>query len=234
MKTTSFFGSPEEDQHLEEVNQIFWRSLFGHVRAEVGRRDVSTILDVGCHHGGLLELFAGHFKPQRIIGLEPLEHARQRAGFRLMRQQAEVHLLEPSEWPSVEDGSVDLVLCHEVVHLVPDLDAILSQIARVLRSGDHASAYVVFGSHSENPLWPNWKSKLIELGHEVFDHTPFDVLSAASRSGLDCAIRPLRRDGWVFYNPDTAQYRYPSAEAMFDHQYRHKLLFRFKHSVNPR
>lgn len=234
MKSATFFGSAEEDQHLEDVNQVFWRSLFGHARAEVDRKDVSTILDVGCHHGGLLELFSRHFHPQLLIGLEPLEHARQRAGFRLSRQQAEVRLLEPSEWLSVADKCVDLVLCHEVLHLVADLEGMLTQVARVLRPGDHAAAYFVYGSHSENPLWPIWKSKLVELGHEVFDHTPFDVLSAAARSGLQCAIRPLRRDGWVFYNPETAQYQYPSAEAMFDHQYRHKLLFRFQLSEDPR
>lgn len=232
MKTETFFASTEEDEQLEEVNQIFWRSLLGHVRAEVDRAEVTTILDVGCHHGGLLELFARHFHPRCLIGLEPLETARQRARFRLARQAPEVRLLEASQWSSVAAGSVDLVLCHEVLHVVADLDDFMAKVARVLRPG-RASAYVVFGSHTENPLWPVWKSELVKLGREVFDHAPFDVLTAASQSGLRGALRPLRRDGWVFYDPRTPQYRYPSSEAMFDHHYRYKLLFRLHHPEEP-
>ena len=85
---------------------------------------------------------------------------------------------------------------------------------------------MVLGSHAENPLWEEWQARLVAGGHEVFDHSPFDVLAAAGRSGLRTAMRPLRSDGWVFYDPTVAEYPYPSAEAMLDHHYRHKLLFR--------
>lgn len=224
MTTKPFFGSAEDDAALEEVNQAFWRSLLGHVRAEVDRSTVAAILDVGCHRGGLLELFAEHYRPRRVVGLEPLDPARQQARFRLSRLAEEVELLRPSEWPAVEAGSIDLVTCHEVLHLVEDLDAFMTELARVLRPG--GAAYVVLGSHAENPQWARWKPQLLATGLEAFDHAPFDVLSAAARAGLRGALRPLRRDGWVIYDPLTAEYRYPSAEALFAHHYRHKLLFR--------
>lgn len=224
MNPQTFFESAEEDEQLEEVNQVFWRSLLGHVRAEMDRAEVSSILDVGCHQGGLLELFARHFRPRRLVGLEPLEKARQRARFRLSGLAPDVRLLSPSQWSAVPAGSVDLVLCHEVLHLVADLDAFMQQVVRVLRPG--GCTYVVLGSHTENPLWAEWKSRLVECGHEVCDHAPIEILAAASRAGLRAAVRPLRRDGWVFYDPLAAEYHYPSAEAMFDHHYLHKLLFR--------
>lgn len=228
MSRESFFGSLEEDEHLEVVNRIFWRSLLGHVRAELDRSAVSTILDVGCHHGGLLELLASHFRPRRLIGLEPMERARDRARFRLARSGAETVLLPPEEWPGVSSGSVDLVICHETLHLVEDLGGFMVQVERVLRP--EGRAFLVLGSHAENPLWLEWKKSLQAEGHQVFDHQPFDVLAAASHAGLHGAVRPLRRDGWVIYDPTEAEYRYPSAEVMFDHHYRHKLLFRLHHS----
>lgn len=224
MKTQTFFGSAEDDEGLEEVNQAFWRSLLVHVRAEVDPSAVTSILDVGCHRGGLLALFAEHFRPRRVVGLEPLDRARQQARFRLSRLAEEVELLSPSEWPAVPAGSIDLVTCHEVLHLVEDLDSFMVEVVRVLRPG--GAAYVVLGSHAENPQWARWKPQLVALGHEVFDHAPLDILAAAARSGLRGAVRPLRRDGWVVYDPLAAEYRYPSAEAMFDHHYRQKLLFR--------
>ena len=40
-------------------------------------------------------------------------------------------------------------------------------------------------------------------------------------------IRALRRSGWVTYDPLRADFRYPDVRTMFDHHYRHKLIFRF-------
>ena len=59
------------------------------------------------------------------------------------------------------------------------------------------------------------------------DRAPFDILCAGIDAGLSGALRPLRRDGWVIYNPDRAVFTYSSAEELLEHQYRHKLLFRF-------
>lgn len=75
-------------------------------------------------------------------------------------------------------------------------------------------------------MWQSWKPQVARLGHEVFDHFPMDVLRAASDAGFHTSVRPLRRDGWVIYDPGTAEYEYPAIADMFDHQYRHKLLFR--------
>jgi hypothetical protein len=59
------------------------------------------------------------------------------------------------------------------------------------------------------------------------DRAPFDILRVGIDAGLTGALRPLRRDGWVIYDPDRAAFKYSSVEELFDHQYRHKLLFRF-------
>jgi len=220
----TFFGSLAEDEELEVANQEFWRRLLGHLRAEVPPDEVDCLLDIGAHRGGLLALLAGHFKPRQLIGLEPLAAARQRAMFRLKGKAGSVQILDPAQWPSLPAAGVDLATCHEVLHLVGDLGPFFRELARVLRPG--ARAFLVLGCHAENPVWHRWKHQLSALGHQVFDHRPLDILRQASLAGLHPAVQPLRREGWVLYDPVAADYEFSSAEEMFDHQYRHKLLFR--------
>ncbi len=222
--STPCMAAPENDAALEQANQIFWSSLLSHIQADV-RAPLDSILDIGCHHGGLLTRLATLFHPRRLTGIEPSIHSRQRATFRLRKLAPSVAILGSDHWSEVSTSSVDLITCHEVVHLVEDLDEVFSQISRTLRS--NGSAFVVAGCHTENPLWPRWKAQLQETGQTVFDRSPFEILRAGIKSGLKGALRPLRRDGWIIYDPDNAALTYSSAGELLDHQYRHKLLFRF-------
>jgi SAM-dependent methyltransferase len=225
--STPYLEAPENDAALEQANQIFWSSLLSHIQGDV-RAPLDSILDVGCHHGGLLSRLATLFHPRSLTGIEPSIHSRQRATFRLRKLAPSVVILGPDHWSEVSTSSVDLITCHEVVHLVEDLDEVFSQISRTLRS--NGSAFVVAGCHTENPLWPRWKAQLEETGQIVFDRSPFEILRAGIKSGLKGALRPLRRDGWIIYDPDNAALTYSSAGELLDHQYRQKLLFRFVQS----
>ncbi len=90
-------------------------------------------------------------------------------------------------------------------------------------------AYIVSGCHTENPLWSEWKQDLEQQGHIVYDYAPLDLIEAGAEAGLSPSIRPLRESGWVHYNPtDQDQFRYPSASLLLEHQFKHKLLFRFQ------
>jgi SAM-dependent methyltransferase len=215
---------PENDTSLEQANQIFWSSLLAHIKADVGG-PVDSILDVGCHYGGLLGQLATTLHPKSLVGIEPSEHSRERTRFRLRTAAPTVAVLSPERWGDVATTSIDLVTCHEVLHLVEDLSLLFHEIARTLRP--NGMAFVVAGCHSENPLWPTWSAQLRTEGQTVFDRTPFDILRAGINAGLRGALRPLRRDGWVIYDPDHSTFKYSSAEELLDHQYRHKLLFRF-------
>jgi SAM-dependent methyltransferase len=214
----------ENDASLEHANHIFWSSLLRHIQAEV-RGPVESVLDIGCHHGGLLERLVALLHPQRIIGVEPSTISRERALFRLRKLASTVVVLSPERWGEIPTASVDLITCHEVLHLVEDLPDLFRQISRTLRAS--GTAYVVVGCHTENPLWPRWSEQLRAVGQTNVDHAPFDILRAGIGVGLSGALRPLRRDGWVIYDPDHAIFSYSSADELFDHQYRHKLLFRF-------
>jgi len=222
--STPRLQAPENDASLEQANQIFWSSLLGHIQADI-RTPLESILDVGCHYGGLLAQLGATFHPRYLAGIEPSTHSRERATFRLRKLAPSVVILSPDRWSEVAASSIDVLTCHEVLHLVEDIEGVFSEVSRTLRAT--GSAYVVAGCHTENPLWPRWKVQLQDTEQPVYDRSPFDILRAGINAGLKGAMRPLRRDGWIIYDPDHAALTYSSAGELLDHQYRHKLLFRF-------
>lgn len=225
---TSFFDSPEADQELEQINAEFWDALVGYIRMDFRSKPPDSILDIGCHHGGLLERLSRCWKPlipQSLFGMEPIEAARLRARLRLQGLTPNLQIIAEGGWEKIPSGTIDLVTCHEMLYLHPDLDAYMAQIQRVLSTAGRA--YVVLGCHTENPVWRQWKPQLEALGHQVYDHNPMDILAAASTKGLLSAVRPLRQTGWITYDPLQAQFAFPSISTMIDHHFKHKLLFRF-------
>lgn len=221
----SFFGDPELDNSLPEANSVFWAALLAHIERDI-RGAPATILDIGCHSGGLLALLGERFPEARLIGIEPIAALRASAESRLSADAGRASFLGDGGWATVGEGSVDLLVCHEVLYLMPDLDSVMGDAARVLAPG--GSGWVVLGCHSENPVWPGWKAQLAADGVQTYDHHPFDVLAAAARAGLAADIQPLRRSGWIRYDPTDAAFPFPNAASMFEHHYRYKLLFRLR------
>ena len=95
--------------------------------AERGQR----VLDLGCGAGRFVAalLDAG----TDAVGVELAEAALERA--RRNVPGAELHLLGPDGAIPLEDASVDLVWCSEVLEHVPDTAGLLSEARRVLRTG---------------------------------------------------------------------------------------------------
>jgi SAM-dependent methyltransferase len=220
----TFFEDPKHDDELPVVNEAFWSALIGHIERD-GTLPPSAILDVGCHTGGLLAALWNRFAPARLYGIEPLAKARSAAS-RLLAGAATVTLLHPSEWDLIPSGGIDLVVSHEMLYLEPSLPEFMDRVRRVL-AADGVS-YVVLGCHSENPLWESWKAPLVAAGHRVYDHAPLQIMEAAAHVGLVPSVQPLRRSGWVTYDPLNADFRYPTVRSMFEHHYLHKLLFRLE------
>ena len=142
---------PEDDSSLEQVNDIFWQSLLEHIRREFHDRPIDGVLDVGCHHGGMLAQLASAFHPKRLTGIEPISQSRTRALFRLRALTPTVSILPPEKWREVPTDSVDIVTCHEVLHLVDNLSSLFGNIVRVLRR--QGCVFIVAGCHTENPVW---------------------------------------------------------------------------------
>ena len=221
----SFFGDPVLDNSLPEVNEAFWSSLIELVDDDAHPAP-RTILDVGCHSGGLLDALTRRFAPAQVFGIEPLAWARAVTSRRLASVDAAVTLLDPTQWEQVPTGELELVTSHEMLYLEPDVPGFMRRVHRVLSS--EGRAYVVLGCHAENPLWHVWQSPLKAAGRTVYDHLPMDILEAAFAAGLTASVQPLRRAGWITYDPRQADFPYPDVRTMFDHHYRHKLVFRLR------
>lgn len=221
----SFFGDPALDDDLPIVNEMFWSALIAHVERD-GIRAANTILDIGCHTGGLLHQIARRFCPQSLVGIEPLASARAAAARRLSGAAESVTLLAPADWSRVPERGCDLITSHETLYLESDLPAFMTRIRTALAAS--GVTYLVLGCHAENPLWSQWKVPLIAAGHQVYDHAPLDIMEAAAAAGLLPSVQPLRRAGWITYDPLRAEFRYPDITTMFDHHYRHKLIFRLR------
>jgi ubiquinone/menaquinone biosynthesis C-methylase UbiE len=94
-------------------------------------RTGERVLDLGCGAGRFLgALREAGADP---VGVELAEGALERA--RRNVPGAELHLLAPGGEIPLEDASVDLVWCSEVLEHVPDTAGVLSEARRVLRTG---------------------------------------------------------------------------------------------------
>ena len=221
----SFFGDPALDNSLPAANETFWSSLLELIDDDANPSP-RTVLDVGCHSGGLLDALIRRFAPSQVFGIEPLAWARAESARRLASVDATVTLLDPSQWEQVPTGELELVTSHEMLYLEPDVPGFMRRLHRVLSS--EGRAYVVLGCHAENPLWHVWKSPLKAAGRTVYDHHPLEILEAAFAAGLTASVQPLRRAGWITYDPRQADFPYPNVRTMLDHHFRHKLVFRFR------
>lgn len=223
---TTFLASPDDDHALEESNNDFWDALIAHIRSDGFPHVPQVALDVGSHRGGLLERLARLWRISTLIGIEPVAPLRKRAELRLRGQASRVSMLSPAEWSAVPVRSVDLLLAFESLQFIGALEEFVNNMDRVL--SNDGRAYVVLGCHAENPVWPRWKADLEALGHQVYTHEPLKLMSLAAERGLLPSVRPLRNEGWITHDPRSSEFGFPSAEAMLNHHFRHKLLFRFR------
>ena len=113
----------------------------------------SKLLDVGCRD-------ARHLIPLVTrsgcsgVGLDPVERHINRARAAVTAADLDQRIeIRPGvmEGTGEADASVDVVWCRDVLEVVPDLGAGLSEIARVLKPGGAAVIYTVFASPRLEP-----------------------------------------------------------------------------------
>lgn len=95
-----------------------------------------VLLDAGCGAGSAFEEIAARFQPGRIVAVDidprQLAQARlsaSRCGVPVDLQRADLRRID------LRSESIDLVLCHQVLHHVSDQEGVLAELFRVLRPG---------------------------------------------------------------------------------------------------
>ena len=113
----------------------------------------SRLLDVGCRD-------ARHLIPLVMrsgctgVGIDPVERNIDRARAAVTAAGLDQRIeIRPGvmEQTDESDGSVDVVWCRDVLEVIPDLQAGLSEVARVLKPGGSAVIYTVFATPRLEP-----------------------------------------------------------------------------------
>jgi 2-polyprenyl-6-hydroxyphenyl methylase/3-demethylubiquinone-9 3-methyltransferase len=116
---------------LNPARLAYFRRVFDRLGIPPAER---SVLDVGCGGGLLSEELAG--MGAHVIGVDPAE-----GSILTARRHAEEHGLDidyrcgAGESLPLEDESVDIVCCVDVLEHVHDLDAVLRETVRVLKPG---------------------------------------------------------------------------------------------------
>lgn len=105
------------------------------LRGIAGERRGPTLLDVGCWDGGFSERCGAALGAKRILGVEvyagPAATA-ERRGLEVARIDLEIERLP---WA---DGSVDVLVCNQVLEHLKNIWLPMTEMHRVLRPGGHA------------------------------------------------------------------------------------------------
>jgi SAM-dependent methyltransferase len=213
-----------EEDDLEPRNLPFWQALLERVGEDRTGRIPRIVLDVGAHRGGLLAKIVERWRPTEVWAVEPVAGLRDRARLRLRTLAPRVEILGTEQWSQVGTGTVDLLTCHEVLHVVEDLPELFRHWRRVL--APDGVAYVALGCHTDNPVWSRWRPLLEDQGIRCFDHAPLGIMAEAARVGFQTAVRPLLAPGWVRFDPLLASFPFATVSELLDHHHKHKLLFR--------
>lgn len=116
-------------------------------RSQIVPAAEGRVLEVGFGAGPNLA-FYDPAKVSRVFALEPSEGMRRKARKAIKAARVEVEIIDlPGEDIPLEDDSVDTVVLTYTACTIPDIDAALAQMRRVLRPGGR----LLFSEHGLSP-----------------------------------------------------------------------------------
>jgi SAM-dependent methyltransferase len=126
--------------YLENINSPWGSMMYRVVWAQIGDLKDIKILDFGSGFG----LTANHFSQNNeLVAIEPnSEMVENRiSDFKYTQLIGSLNQLK-----SLDDCSIDYIICHNVLEYVPNIDAILKEFQRILKRGGRIS--IVKHNHS--------------------------------------------------------------------------------------
>ena len=182
---------------MNEEHPILWRRMI----ALMTERDLSgkTVLDFGCNQGGLLRALYHSHGYERALGVdiasESVAKAQALAGPIPARYEVRTDL-------AGLEGQFDVALSHEVIYLLPNLEAHAAAIHACLKPG--GVYYAAIGGHADNPQWPRWRELLAPLSNlPIQDHSLDDYARAFEAAGFRVSAQRFRVDEFIPINPNS-------------------------------
>ncbi|MDK1489741.1 class I SAM-dependent methyltransferase [Sinorhizobium sp. 7-81] len=192
----TWYIDPDAEDRMADGHAPIWRHLID----LVVERDLSekTVLDFGCNQGGLLRHLHAIRPFRKGLGVDIAEDSIARADALKGNQPLQYQVGAKLEgW----DDEFDLAISHEVIYLIPDIDAHASDIWRALKPG--GVYYAVTGCHTDNPLWPKWRELVARRTNTVVqDRSITDYARCFSKAGFEVSGRKLEYDGFIPFVED--------------------------------
>jgi len=194
----SWWDPEGESRPLHELNPA--RLKFVQERAALKG---ATVIDVGCGGGILSESLAA--AGAKVTGLDVAKKALQVARLHLHESGLQVRYVETTGEAYADEapGTADVVTCMEMLEHVPDPQAVLNAIGRMLKPGGHA----FFSTLNRTPaafalaiVGAEHLARLLPVGTHRYDRfiRPSELSEGLRRAGL----RPQAIKG-LHYNPLT-------------------------------
>jgi SAM-dependent methyltransferase len=146
-------------------------------------REGERVLDLGCGAGRFVRALGEHGADP--VGVEIAEAALDRA--RENAPGADLRLLDPDGALPLEDGSIDLVWCSEVLEHVADTAQTLSEIRRVLHSGGRLLLTTPYHGRVRNTAiaLARFEQHFDPLGQHLRFYTRDSLASTLARSAFE-------------------------------------------------
>lgn len=213
----TWYRDPRAEEAMADGHAPIWRHLIG----LVPENELSgvKVLDFGCNQGGFLRLLYQLRPFQQGLGVDiarrSVDEANRLKGHLPVVYQTDTRL---NGW----DDHFDIAFSHEVIYLIDDIAQHAADILRVLKPG--GVYYAVTGCHTGNPLWPQWRERVVAETHTVVqDRSLADYARIFSAAGFQVSARRLGFSGFVPYEPDGWM---PDIAAAIDYYWHTKTVFR--------
>lgn len=216
--------SQEEEDRMVTGHMHHWRTMIENVQEKDLRS--KTVLDFGCNQGGFIQMLYHTYPFKKAVGVDIAAAS--------LAQAARINSHLPIDFYPAADLDMltdvfDVAFSHEVIYLLPDLNAHAKQMRSVLK--DNGVYYAATGCHIDNPAWPAWHKAITEYSNiPVPNYSLDDYAAAFANNGFRVEAMQFKSNGFIIAEPDDKVY-YPKLIDKLNYYNQHKILFRFTKGV---
>ena len=192
----TWYIDPDAEDKMADGHAPIWRHLID----VIVEKDLTakSVLDFGCNQGGLLRHLYAIRPFHKALGVDIADTSVAKAealkGNLPIQHQATSSL---TGWAD----QFDVAISHEVIYLVPDIDAHAADIWQALKRG--GVYYAVTGCHTDNPLWPKWRELVAKRTNTIVqDRSITDYGRAFEKAGFGVSARKLEFNGFIPFVAD--------------------------------
>lgn len=174
--------------HLRKRRVFVEKSIVSYLNS-IGRTRVATLLDLGCGDGNHLEylqkytvsIYGSDYNPVRLVR----SHVRS--------SSATLFLADILDYPA-QDGFFDIIFFNHVIEHIPQDEAALKVIHRILKPG----GLLILGTPNEGAWWWQLAYKLQPETRKSTDHVRFYTASSLSKRITEAGfqINQVKHMGW--------------------------------------